>query len=87
MADQDEPIYKFTPQFEGAFLRHVPQRDLTQADVDHMTPDLVRDAFSPHPLYGKPLYTAVEGKEAKAQERVIAAFDKAEAKAAKEGDA
>lgn len=64
MADNEAPIiYRFTPQFAGAFLRNVPQRDLTQADVDHMTPDLRRDAFSPHPGYRTPLYTAVEGAD------------------------
>lgn len=82
MTDKTEIVYRFTPQFEGAFLRNVPQRDLTQADVDRMTGEQRRDAFSPHPGYGTPLYTAVEGGEqpkwytdlfekAKAEGRVI----------------
>lgn len=60
---EPEVIYRFTPQFDGAFLRNVPQRDLTQADVDHLTPEQRRDAFSPSPAFGKPLYTAVAGAD------------------------
>lgn len=56
---QDEIVYRYTPQFDGAFLRNVPKRDLTQKDVDRMTAEQRRDAFSPHPLHGTPLYTAV----------------------------
>ena len=76
-------IYRFTPHSPGAFLRNVPQRDLTQADVDRMTGAQRRDAFAPHPIYGKPLYTAVE-KAAKAEQTktIAAAKD-----AAKDGDA
>lgn len=59
---EPEIVYEFTPQFDGAFLRDVPQRDLTQRDVDRMDPVQRRNAFSPHPLYGTPLYTAV-GKD------------------------
>ena len=82
MSDK-EIVYRFTPHSPGAFLRNVPQRDLTQADVDRMTGDQRRDAFAPHPLHGKPLYTAV-AKEAKAEQKqaIAAAKD-----AAKDGDA
>jgi hypothetical protein len=60
MADkQPEIVAKFTPPFEGAFFRHVPQQDMTQADVDRLTPEQRRDAFTPHPAYGTPLFTAV----------------------------
>lgn len=58
MSDQ-EPVYKFTPPFEGAYLRNVPKRDLTQVDVDNMSGEQRRDAFAVHPNYGAPLYTAV----------------------------
>lgn len=61
----DEVVYRFTPHYDGAFLRGVPQRDLTQKDVDRMTGRQKKDAFSPHPLYGKPLYTAVTKQAAK----------------------
>lgn len=59
MADEPEIVYRFTPPFDGAFLRNVPKRDLTQADVDRMTGDQLRDAFAVHPGYGTPTYTAV----------------------------
>lgn len=57
MAENDEIVYEFTPQFEGAFLRGVPARDLTQADFDRLDPMQQRDAVAFHPLYGTPLYT------------------------------
>jgi hypothetical protein len=60
MADQkSEIVARFTPPFDGAFFRHVPQQDMTQADVDRLTPEQRRDAFTPHPAYGTPLFTAV----------------------------
>ncbi len=60
MADNEPAIiYRFQPSEDGAFLRGVPQRDLTQTDVDNMTGQERRDAFSPHPVHGKPLYKAV----------------------------
>jgi hypothetical protein len=58
----DEIQYRFTPQFEGAFLRDVPKRDLTRRDVERLDPLLLRDALTPHPLYGTPLYTAVDAE-------------------------
>src|SRR4030095_4722894 len=71
MSDKEpEAVYKFTPQFEGAFLRNVPQRDLTQADVDAMTPEQRRDAFAAHPACATPLYTAVEGAKFEDYSRV-----------------
>jgi hypothetical protein len=86
MADTDAIVAKFTPQFEGAFLRGVPQRDLTQADLDRLDPLTRRDALAPHPGFGTPLYTIVEkGKEQTAQERAITAAEKAADK--KDGDA
>lgn len=85
MADKSTPeiVYRFTPPFKGAFLRNVPQRDLLQKDVDRMTAEQRRDAFTPHPAYGTPLYTAVT-KAAKAEQMkaTTAAKD-----AAKDGDA
>lgn len=72
MTDKPEIVYRFTPQFDGAHLRGVPPRDLTQEDVDALEPRLQRDAFAPHPLYGTPLYTAVDGPEKKAQDRAVA---------------
>lgn len=68
----EEIVYRFTPHSDGAFVRGVPQRDLTAKDVERMTGQQRADAFAPHPLYGKPLYTAAT-KAAKA--------------AAKDGDA
>src|SRR4030095_7287957 len=86
MSDKEpEAIYQFTPQFEGAFLRNVPQRDLTQADVDAMTPEQRRDAFAPHPAYGTPLYTAVEGAKVEDYSRVNDRPERSEEPAA-EGD-
>lgn len=85
MAEQStqDVLYRFTPQVKGAFLRNVPQRDLLQKDVDRMTAEQRRDAFSPHPLHGTPLYTAVT-KPAKAEQKRAAT---AAETVAKEGDA
>lgn len=83
---QDEIVYRYTPPFEGAFLRGVPQRDLTQTDVDRMSGADRRDAFAPHPLHGTPLYTAVDGKPKQQQDRVIAAAEKAAERAEKDGN-
>lgn len=60
----DEIVYRFTPHSEGAFVRGVPQRDLTRADVDRMTGQQRADAFAPHPVHGVPLYTEVKAKAA-----------------------
>jgi len=60
MTDKHAVLYRFTPQFKGAFLQGVPKRDLTAKDVANMPADKQRDAFAPHPLYGTPLYTKVE---------------------------
>jgi len=57
-------IYTFTPQFEGAYLKDVPKRDLTAVDVANMTGAQMRDAFSPHPVHGTPLYTPVDPSSA-----------------------
>lgn len=88
---EPEIVYRFSPPFEGAFVANVPQRDLTQADVDRLTPMQVRDALMPHPVTGTPLFTAVGGKEKREQERVVAAatraIDAAEKAAEKDGDA
>lgn len=62
MADNEAPIiYRFLPREPGEFLRDVPARDLTLADLANMTGAQMRDAFAPHPLHGTPLYVAVEG--------------------------
>lgn len=64
MAEPDV-IYKWTPPFPGAFVKNVPQRDLFEADVNHMTAAERADAFTPHPVYGTPCYTAehTDGKK------------------------
>jgi hypothetical protein len=60
-----EPIvYKFTPINPGDFLRNVPQRDLTAADLAALSPIELHDATAPGPT-GKAMYTAVDApKEA-----------------------
>lgn len=74
---EPETVYEFTPQVEGAYLRNVPKRDLTQADVDQMTPEQRRDAFAPHPEYGTPLYTAVSGAKVEDYSKVNDALEQA----------
>lgn len=60
-----EPVlFRFVPQFEGAFLRNVPARDLTESDVRALEPLQRRDALAPHPGHGTPLYVATEVGEA-----------------------
>lgn len=57
MSDQDDNVvYRFEPQFDGAFIYGLPQRGLTQAEFDALEPRLQREATAPHPLYGTPLY-------------------------------
>ena len=54
-----EPVlFRFTPPFEGAYLRGAPQRDLTESDLQELPLLLRRDALAPHPGHGTPLYTA-----------------------------
>lgn len=77
MSDKEPIVARFTPHSDGAFLRNVPQKDLTQREIDAMQPIDKRDAFAPHPLYGKPLYTIVEdGKDQTVQERAVKAAEK-----------
>lgn len=80
---EDSAVYRFTPQFAGAHMTGIPQRDLTQKDVDRLGPAVLRRATAPHPGYGTPLYTAVAGKPKQQQERQIAAIEKEAAKAEK----
>lgn len=80
---EDNVVYRFTPQFDGAHMTGVPQRDLTRADLARMDAATVRRITAPHPGYGTPLYTAVEGKPKQQQERQIAAHEKEAAKAEK----
>jgi hypothetical protein len=88
---EDNVIYRFTPQFDGAHMTGIPLRDLTQKDVDRLGPATMRRATAPHPGYGTPLYTAVEGKPKQQQEREIKAFEQeianAEKAAAEGGEA
>ena len=60
-----EPVlFRFTPPFEGAYLRGAPQRDLTESDLRELPLLLRRDALAPHPGHGTPLYTATNEGEA-----------------------
>lgn len=63
MTDKEPIVARFTPHSDGAFLRGVPQKDLTQRDIDNLNPIDRRDAFAPHPLYGKPLYTLTDAAD------------------------
>lgn len=63
MPEKDPIVARFTPQFDGSHLKGVPQKDLTQREIDTLNPIDRRDAFAPHPLYGKPLYTMVDEEE------------------------
>lgn len=55
-----EPIaWRFTPVRPGEHMIDIPARDLTQADVDALTPAQRRDATGPGPS-GKPMYQPVE---------------------------
>lgn len=65
----EDIIYRFTPHQYGEFLKGVPKRDLTQRDVDRMTGQERADAFSPHPLNGATLYTAVKKAESKTEKK------------------
>lgn len=64
MSDKDNVIYFYTPENEGDFIGGIPQRDLTQADLDAMSPVELREVYAiDHP--GHRLYTKA-GKEGKA---------------------
>ena len=70
----DEIVLKYTPANKGDHLYAVPQRDLTEADMENISPNQRRNMVLPGPS-GKPMYTPVE-KKSKAT-----AKPKAEAKA------
>jgi hypothetical protein len=60
----DEIVLKYTPANEGDHLYAVPQRNLTAADMENISPDQLRNMTLPGPS-GKPMYTPVE-KQSKA---------------------
>ena len=80
---EDNTVYRYTPQFDGAHMTGIPRRDLTQRDVDRLDAATIRRATAPHPGYGTPLYTAVEGRPKQQQDREIKAFEKEAVKAEK----
>jgi hypothetical protein len=51
MSDQDNVIYFYEPENEGEGLTGVPRKDLTQADIDNMSPVELRE------LFGSTIYT------------------------------
>jgi hypothetical protein len=79
----DEIVYIHEPR-EGAFIQGLPQRDLTQADVDRASSLALRDGLASG-LYRKA--TKTETDEARKQrEKDEAAEAKAAAEAAKDNE-
>lgn len=67
MTEKEPVLYRFTPHSDGAFIKTIPQHDLTASDVARLSrsfPADWRDAITPHPGYGAPLYTATADGEA-----------------------
>ena len=58
----DKVVLKYTPANPGDHLRAVPQRDLTEADMQYIEPSQLRNMTVPGPS-GKAMYTPVEEKE------------------------
>jgi hypothetical protein len=56
-------VLKFTPANKGDHLRGVPQRDLTEADMQNIGPDQLRNMTVPGPS-GKPMYTPPKAEKA-----------------------
>jgi hypothetical protein len=75
MARPDDVTHVYEPQ-EGMFVTGLPQRDLTQADIDRLRPSLVAHGMATG-LYRK----------ASKQEREAAAKDAEKAEKAKAGEA
>jgi hypothetical protein len=45
MSDKDNVIYFYEPETEGDFISGIPVRDLTQEDVDRLSPVELRELF------------------------------------------
>jgi hypothetical protein len=45
MSDQDNVIYFYEPEQEGDFISGIPVRDLTQEDIDRLSPVELRELF------------------------------------------
>ena len=59
----DKIVLKFTPANKGDHLRAVPQRDLTEADMQNIGPDQLRNMTVPGPS-GKAMYTPPKAEKA-----------------------
>ena len=59
----DKVVLKYTPAQPGDFLRAVPQRDLTEADMQYIEPSQLRNMTVPGPS-GKAMYTPVKAAKA-----------------------
>lgn len=45
MSDKDNVIYFYEPETEGDFISGIPVRDLTQEDIDRLSPVELRELF------------------------------------------
>lgn len=45
MSDQDNVIYFYEPENDGDFISGIPVRDLTQEDIDRLSPVELRELF------------------------------------------
>ena len=59
----DKIVLKYTPANPGDHLAAVPQRDLTEADMENIGPHQLMNMTVPGPS-GKPMYTPPSKKDA-----------------------
>jgi hypothetical protein len=67
MSDKDNVIYFYEPEQEDEGLTGVPRKDLTQADLDTLSPVELRELFG-STIYTKANKDGSKPKQAKAKE-------------------
>lgn len=67
MSDKDNVIYFYEPEQEGDFISGIPVRDLTQEDMDRLSPVELRELFGAK-TYTKANKDGSKPKQAKAKE-------------------
>jgi hypothetical protein len=67
MSDKDNVIYFYEPENEGDFISGIPQRHLTQEDIDRLSPVELRELFGAK-TYTKANKDGSKPKRAKAKD-------------------
>jgi hypothetical protein len=70
MSDKDNVIYLYEPENEGDFISGIPVRDLTQEDIDRLSPVELRELFGAK-TYTKANKDGSKPKRAKAKAKDV----------------